>query len=402
MDETLLNDLLENSTFLIRGCDRVYERYFLNEIDFDQKLIGIIGARGVGKTTALLQHLQRCDAEYNQKLYISADMIEIADVSLFEIAKEFYKYGGKVFVIDEIHKKPHFEKELKNMYDRLDLKVIFSGSSAIRLEHAKADLSRRAMVYKVKNLSFREFLELMLDQKFDVLHLEDLLQNHTQIATELTQRFKPFEYLKEYLKTGYYPFYFEESNRNHYLNKLETTINAVIESDLPSIFDMKYENIINLKKLVKLLCSANPYELNISALSKKIGIPRDKLYRYIHYLNVGSIFLSVYPKSKGDSIFTKPSKLYLYNPNLYFAYCKTMQKGTIRETFFANALIDRHDIYYSKVGDFIVDETMTFEIGGKNKGFQQIKDLPNSYIAADDIEIGFGNKIPLWLFGFLY
>jgi len=400
MVEELLNTLLENSTFLVNSCNIEYERYFLKDIDFEQKMIGIIGARGVGKTTAILQYLKKLDLDFSKKLYISADMIEISDISLFEIAKEFHKFGGKVLAVDEIHKNINFEKELKNIYDRLDLKVIFSGSSAIKLEHSKADLSRRATIYRVKNLSFREFLELRLDKKFNSFTIEDILQNHTQIAIDLTTSFKPFEYLGEYLKGGYYPFYFEDSKQ--YLIKLENTINAVIEVDLPSIFDMKYENIINLKKLVKLLCSSNPYELNITALSKKISISRDKLYKYIYYLNLGSIFLSVYPKTKGDSVFTKPSKLYLYNPNLYFAYCRNIQIGTIRESFFANIFVDIFDINYSKIGDFVIDDRYTFEIGGKNKSFKQIKDLSNSFVVADDIEIGFGNKIPLWLFGFLY
>lgn len=400
MNEDLLHTLLENSTLLINNCEVAYERYFLKDIDFGQKLFGIVGARGVGKTTAILQYLKKYDVGFDKKLYISADMIEIADVSLFEIAKEFHRFGGKILAIDEIHKKPDFEKELKNIYDRLNLQVIFSGSSAIRLEHSKGDLSRRAIVYRVKNLSFREFLELKLDKKFERVTLKDILQNHTQIATDLTKTFKPFEHLKEYLTLGYYPFYFED--RKNYHMKLENTINTVIEVDLSSIFDMKYENIINLKKLVMLICRSNPYELNISALSKKIAISRDKLYRYIHYLNLGSILLSVYPKSKGDSIFTKPSKLYLYNPNLYYAYCRDIKTGTVRESFFANIFVDLYDIHFSKVGDFVVEERYIFEIGGKNKGFKQIKDRDDSFVVADDIEVGFGNKIPLWLFGFLY
>jgi len=336
----------------------------------------------------------------DKKLYISADMIEISDMSLFEIAKKFSQYGGEVLAIDEIHKSLHFEQELKNMYDRLDMKVIFSGSSAVTLEHKKADLSRRATIYKVKNLSFREFLELRTGEAFPTFTLESILKDHTDIALSITKDIKPLAYLKEYLKFGYYPFYFEKNK--HYLQQLEATINAVIEVDLPLIFDMKYENIINLKKLVKLLCSSNPYELNITALSQKIAISRDKLYRYIHYLNLGSIFLSVYPRTKGDSIFTKPSKLYLHNPNLYYAYCKNMQTGTIRESFFANAFVQIHEIYHSKVGDFLVDDRYIFEVGGKSKGFGQIKDMDHAYVVADDIEVGFGNKIPLWLFGFLY
>jgi len=327
-------------------------------------------------------------------------MVEISDISLFEIAKEFERFGGVVLAIDEIHKNPNFEIELKNIYDRLDLQVIFSGSSAIKIEHSKADLSRRAIIRKVKNLSFREFVELSLDKNFDSFSLEDILKNHTDIALNLQKEFKIYELFKEYLKFGAYPYYFEDKLR--YKERLEATINIVVEVDLASIFSIKYENIINLKKLLKLLCNSKPYELNISALSKKIGIGRDKLYTYIHYLSKGSILLPIYQKSRGDSIFTKPAKLYLYNSNLYQAYCKNSEIGTIRESFFANQLYNFYEIEYSKQGDFLVDNKYTFEIGGKNKSFKQIADVPNSYVVADDIEIGFGNKIPLWLFGFLY
>ena len=396
----ILENLLENSTRLISTCSTQYERYFLKDIDFNQKLIGLIGARGVGKTTAILQYLKKNSLPFYKKLYISADMIEISDLSLFVIAKEFEKYGGEVLAIDEIHKNRNFEIELKNIYDRLNLKVIFSGSSAIKIEHSKADLSRRALIYYAKSLSFREFLELKLGRDFDSYSLEEITQNHTQISASLIQEFKPLEHFREYLQKGCYPFYFEDKAR--YLHRLERTINVVVEVDLSSIFSMKYNNIVNLKKLVKLLCSSNPYELNITQLSKKIGITRDKLYLYIHYLSLGSIFLPIHQKTKGDSIFSKPSKLYLSNPNLYYAYCKDAKIGTIRESFFVNTLSSIYEINYSKIGDFLIDDRYIIEIGGKNKGFKQIKDISNSFVVADEIEIGFGAKIPLWLFGFLY
>jgi predicted AAA+ superfamily ATPase len=399
MDD-ILDILLENSTRLITGCACDYKRYFAKSIDFEQKMVGIIGARGVGKTTAILQHFKEIKLPFNQKLYISADMIEIADMSLFEIAKLFELYGGKIVAIDEIHKRKNFEIELKNIYDRLDLNVIFSGSSAIKLEHSKADLSRRATMYQVQGLSYREFLELKLGISLPTYTLETLTQNHTDIAVSLLELFKPLEHFKEYLRVGYYPFYFDDSR--HYLDKLENTINTVIEVDLPSIFSLKYENTANLKKLVKMLCFSEPYTINISELSKKIGIQRDRLYLYIEYLSRGSIFLPIRAKSRGDGIFVKPAKLYLHNANLYHAYCKGAKKGTIREVFFANSISQQHEILHTKIGDFSVDEKYIFEIGGKNKSFKQIKDIENSFVAADDLEIGFGNKIPLWLFGFLY
>ncbi len=396
----LLDILFENSLLQMKFCDFEYKRYFFKEIDFDQRLIGMVGARGTGKTTALLQYLKELDILDEKKLYISADMIEISDVGLFDIAKSFESYGGEILVIDEIHKYRDFEKDLKNIYDRTRLRVIFSGSSAISLEHNKADLSRRAFVYKVYGLSYREFLEMKLSIKLPTFSLDELLHSHTKITTTLIKNFKPLQYFDEYLRYGYYPFYFEDKKR--YQAKLESTINTVIEVDLPSIFSMKYENIINLKKMVKLICYSQPYKINISELSKKIGIHRDRLYLFIEYLTLGSIFLPLKAKEKGDNIFVKPAKLYLQNPNLYNSYCKDAKIGTIRECFFVNMVTSKHLIHYSNIGDFVIDDKYTVEVGGKNKSYTQIKDIENSFIVADDIEIGFKNKIPLWLFGFLY
>ena len=399
MDE-LFEILIENSTRLITKTQISYERYFAKTIDFDQKMIGIIGARGVGKTTALLQYLKKSSLSFTKKLYISADMIEISDLGLFDIAKYFELYGGKILVIDEIHKNKNFEIELKNIYDRLDLHIIFSGSSALKLEHSKADLSRRTLIYQVQGLSFREFLELKLETTFPSYTLEEICSNHIDISANLIQRFKPLEHFKEYLQRGYYPFYF--ANEDSYHDILEKTINVVIEVDLSSIFSMKYENVVNLKKLVKLICYSQPYTINITELSNKIGIHRDRLYLYIDYLSKGSVFLSLKAKSKGDAVFVKPAKLYLHNPNLYYAYCKNAQKGTVRESFFANAVGLDHELSYPHSGDFLVDDHYIFEIGGAKKSYKQIKDIPSSYIVADDMEVGFGDKIPLWLFGFLY
>jgi len=226
------------------------------------------------------------------------------------------------------------------------------------------------------------------------------LRHHTEIADEIRQSIKPFEYWGEYVMFGYYPFYFE--NPKKYALKLNETINTVIEVDIPSIFSIKYENISNLKKLVKYICASEPFKLNIKELSGKIGIDRDTLYQYLEYLNRGKILRVIRPKNKGDGIFVKPSKIYLNNANLNHSYCDRASKGMIRETLFASLLSNAHEISVTKNGDFIIDDRYTFEIGGKNKSFKQIKDIDNSFVVADDIEIGFGNEIPLWLFGFLY
>ncbi len=377
-----------------------YKRYFHTVVDFSDKMVGILGSRGAGKTTFILQYLASLDLIANKKLYFSADSISLSNASLYDIADAFEKQGGKVLAIDEIHKYRNFEHELKEIYDFLELKVIFSGSSALQLEHKKADLSRRAVLYRVKGLSFREFLEMKLDRSFEVYSLNEILVDHVAIAKEITATLKPFEYFKEYLKDGYFPYYFE--NPKSYGIKLEETVNTVIESDLPVIFNIEAQNIQKLKQLIAMICSSKPYELNISKLSQKIGINRTTLYQYIHYLTMGNMLYSLKANTKGDSIFVKPSKLYLANPNLSFCYCQNNEVGTIREQFFITMLNQKHTLSYPQKGDFLVNATYTFEVGGKNKSFEQIKDVKESFIAADDMEIGFGNKIPLWLFGFLY
>ncbi len=388
------------------------KRYFFDKVDFDNKLIGIIGDRGIGKTTFLLQHLNALNLSFEQKLYVSAEFLLLGSVDLLELAQEFEKTGGKILVIDEIHQIPDFERYLKLIYDFLGLKVIFSGSNAIKLEHAKADLSRRALMYRFGGLSFREFLELKTGQELNAFSLEDILKNHTEIASKMTASFKPFVFWKEYLQYGYYPFYFE-TQKESFLIRVNETISTTIEHDLGYIFNIEPKFTIKLKQLVVLICASKPYELNISKLAAKIGINRNTLYQYIYYLERGKIFNILHHKAKGDNIFSKPAKIYLANTNLNYAYCSKIETGTIREGFFVNqfqnyfalhqnrSFLDEQ-ILAAKEGDFLIDNQYTFEIGGKNKSFNQIKDIENSFVVADDIEVGFGNKIPLWLFGFLY
>ncbi len=394
----MLLELRKKYNKIINITTSTYKRYFFDVVDFDNKLIGILGARGIGKTTFLLQYLKEFD--FDKTLYFSADSIITSGTKLYDIAEEFSNHGGEILAIDKIHKIKNFETELKEIYDFLDIKVLFSGSSAIGLEHSKADLSRRAVLYRFKGLSFREFLELKINKSFPKLSFSDILSNHTNIVNGITKDFKPFVYFKEYLEYGYYPYYFEAPQS--YKFKVEEAINSVIESDLLYIFNIEISNINKLKQLVKLLCLSKPYELNISNLSKDIGITRETLYKYIHYLTLGNVLFRVDVLNAKQNSFNKPAKLYLENPNLIYTFCNNSDIGTIRELFFINSLSVNHKINYTQKGDFLIDEKYIVEIGGKNKSFKQIKDLPNSFVVADDIEIGFGAKIPLWLFGFLY
>jgi len=395
---TILETLKNYQVNYLKIFDFDYHRYIHKQVDFSQKLIGIVGARGVGKTTFLLQHLKEHPLPINKKLYFSADTLDVD--SLFDVAFSFSKEGGELLVIDEIHKYKNFEIELKKIYDMLDLKVIFSGSSALKLDHAKGDLSRRAMLYSMHGLSFREFLEIKQGVTLPFYSLEQVLTSHEEIAYEILKSIKPYEFWSEYLKMGYYPFYFE--SQETYLLRLKETINTVVEVDIPSLFPIEYEKIINLKKLIRLVCESKPFKVNIKALSTKIGInDYQTLYRYMDYLQKGKILSLVRSKSRGDTIFVKPQKLYLANTNLHYAYCQTQELGTIREVFFMS-MFESERIEVSNEGDFIIDERYTIEVGGKNKSFKQIKDIKESFVVADDIEVGSGSKIPLWLFGFLY
>jgi len=398
--ENIFSLFQERFISLLARFDISYKRYFYKKINLNDKLIGIIGARGVGKTTFLLQFLKENQLPISKKLYVSADSIEFSDISLFEFAKHFESVGGEILVIDEIHKYKDFEKHLKQIYDFLNIKVLFSGSSAIRLEHSKTDLSRRATIYKVNGMSYREFLELKLGVSLKSYSLKEILENHTDISYEILKTLKPLQHWKEYLQKGFYPFYFE--NPETYYIKLEQIINTVIETDLPFVFKIEVENLIKLKKLVKLICVSEPYEINLSKLAQKIEINRATLYKYIDYLHRGDILFILKSTQKGDSIFTKPEKIYMNNTNLNYCYCENPKIGTIRETFMVSMLRENHKIEYPKKGDIRVDGEYTFEVGGKNKKQTQIKGMKNSFLVIDNIEVGTRNRIPLWLFGFLY
>jgi hypothetical protein len=394
----MLSEIRDLQQILLKKYNVKYKRYFFDKIDFG-KMTGIIGARGVGKTTFLLQYLKESKIPISKKLYVSADSVKID--SLFELALQFEKEDGKLLIIDEIHKYHNFELELKKIYDFLNLEIIFSGSSALKIDNAKADLSRRAVIYEVEGMSFREFIELKEGIELPSFSLEDILEKHVDIAYELLDKFNQTLLFREYLTYGYYPFYFDK--KSHYLIKLNETINAVIEIDIPSVFSMEYQNIRNLKKLIRLVCESYPYTLNIKELLSKMEMGEDyrSLYRYLDYLDKAKILKLMRPTTRGDNIFTKPEKIYLNNTNLHYGYCNEAQRGTIREVFFMSMNFE-HRVTIPKKGDFMIDDKYLFEVGGKNKSFKQIKNIPNSFVVADNIEIGSGNKIPLWLFGFLY
>ena len=377
-----------------------YRRYLFEEIDFDDRMIGILGARGVGKTTLLLQYLGELKDRGENALYISLDYPFLSGVDLLELVGEFVDGGGKYLLLDEVHRYRDFGSYLKSIYDLFDLHVIFTGSSATSILQAKSDLSRRVTLYRMKGFSFREFLELKYRTTLRSVLLDELLQKHPELAAELTDRMEIASAFREYLRVGYYPFYFDK--RTSYFQNLVDTINLTIDIDLTSLGYIEQKYTYKLKKLLEVICESEPFEVNFTRIASLAEISRVKLYDYIRYLEEGELLLLVERHAKGLKKLNKPAKIYLDNTNLLHAYCDETKKGTIRETFFANQLSVRHRIEIPSKGDFIVDGTYTFEIGGKGKSYRQIEGIPKSYVAADGIETGFGTKIPLWLFGFLY
>ncbi len=379
-----------------------FRNSLIDILPFEERMLGLMGARGVGKTTLLLQHISEKHGLNADCLYISLDEIYLPFETLFQFAEEFYKRGGKYLFIDEIHKYQNWSQELKNIYDNFsNLKIVFTGSSILDITKGKADLSRRALIFKMQGLSFRQFLQIETSQLFNTYTLTQIIENHEQITFEINKHIKPFQYFDNYLKYGYFPYYLE--SQNFYSMRLSNVINQIIEIDLPQILNIENQYISKIKRFVNILSNEIPYKPNITQLAGAIEMSWQSIIHYINYLAKAEIINIVYPAGKSISSLAKPEKIFLHHPNFYYVFKdKIENKGSLRETFFVNQLSYKHKIEIAQKGDFLIDEKYTFEIGGKNKDYQQIANIENSFVVADDIEIGYKNKIPLWLFGFLY
>jgi uncharacterized protein len=396
-----MNDLIQEFLIRLVHFNVPFQRYLYNQIDLSNRLIAIKGARGVGKTTLLLQ-LAKDKLTKESTIYVSLDHFYFYENSLYELAKEFEKYGGKHLLLDEVHKYPNWSREIKLIYDNLpSLHVILTSSSVVELYRSESDLSRRMVSYVMQELSFREFLFLETGTHFPSAELHDILNNHIELATSILQKMKPLPLFQKYLKYGAYPFYFE--NEPFYYQKINNIINLTLEVDILAIENLKYETTLKLKKLLKTIASSVPFTPNISRLSELTGLSRNKLVEAIKLLHRAGLIQELNRDISGMGVLTKPEKLYLNNTNLMYALAKdSIQTGNVRETFFQNQLNSMHQVNLSERADFLVNGKITFEVGGKGKTMQQIHGLENAFLVKDDIEIGFGRNIPLWLFGFLY
>jgi predicted AAA+ superfamily ATPase len=398
----MIEKLIEIQLSLARDAEKItFKRYIFSRINWQSHLIGIVGARGVGKTTLLLQYYLNSFESPQECLYFSADNINVINQGLYNIAEEFFKYGGKVLLLDEVHKYPNWQQELKNIYDSFPKKrIVFSGSSTVNILKAKADLSRRAVFYNLNGLSFREFLKLHLGQDFNVIEFSELLKNHIRIANKINSKISVLKHFREYLRYGYYPFFTE--GVDSYYNKLSNVAEKIFCEDIPAIFNIKQSSIYNLKRLFYLVATSQPFIPNVARLSSQLKISKEYIYTYIEELEKAHLFTLLYPKAKGFKLLRKPQKIYLENANLFYLIEQekgfVTETGSIRETFFLNQLRVLFKLFYTEGADFIDNRKRRFEIGGKNKKAPS----PDIIYAVDEITVGFKNRIPLWLFGFLY
>lgn len=398
-----MEQLIKYSQIKISKTTFNFTRYLLNTIEWSDRLIGIKGSRGVGKTTLMLQRLKKEYGNSMNSMYVSLDDFYFTKNRLFDFAEQFYLMGGRILFIDEVHKYPNWSIEIKNLYDIYDdLKIVFSGSSALQIQKADGDLSRRGAIYNLHELSFREYLQLANKQSFDAYSLNDILRNHSQIAVEITKQITVIPLFNQYLREGLYPFFVEA--KGQFYNRLINTINTIIESDLQIIENINYQTTYKLRQLLAVLADSVPFQVNISELSRKVQLSRDLLLRLLTALDRANLIKNLQIQGSAIGYLTKPDKIYLNNTELLFALHtgKENFEGTVRETFFMNQMIQSHNVKSSKTGDFLIDEQFIFEVGGANKSYNQIAGIENSFIAADNIELGYGNKIPLWLFGFMY
>ncbi len=399
-----MEKLIELSKQKVQNTEMNFTRYALEKIDWSQRLTGITGARGVGKTTLMLQFLKSHFANSDHAIYVSLDELFFSSNKLVNFADRFVKNGGRHLFVDEAHKYPGWSTEIKNIYDRYEkLKIVFSGSSALEIFKGKADLSRRALHFHLHGMSLREYIELTYHIKTPVFSLQEIISNPDNSCKSIIEKVEtPLKYFNEFLKYGIYPFYIEDKANYH--KRLMGIVNHIIETDMPALYGIDYTSVIAIKKLLYIISGIVPFKPNISELSRKMGVSRETVVKYLHFLDNADITKSLLSSTGGISMLNKPEKVYLNNPNLFYtlAEVNTPNVGTLREAFFMYQFSQAHKITYSQQSDFLVDGKYTFETGGRSKKTTQIKNLKNAWVVRDDIEYGHKNIIPLWLFGFLY
>lgn len=386
--------LFQTSNQLLAQVQTDFQRYIYQQINWKNRLIGLIGARGIGKTTLVLQHI-KAHLDPQKTLYVTTEDFYFAQHRLTHLADEFVKAGGLHLVIDEIHKYPDWSRELKLIYDyHPNLQVVFTGSSVLDIKKGSADLSRRAIVYSMQGLSFREYLHLFHKIEIPVYSLDDLLNQRVAIPSN----FRPLPYFADYLRIGYYPF----SREMNFNIRLQQVIDQTLEIDIPSYADMNVSTGRKLKQLMSIVSESVPFKPNMSKIAAMLNISRNNIADYLLYMEEAGMILQLRSKTEGVRALGKVDKIYLDNTNLMQQLGnKNQNVGNVRETFFLNQTRVQHQVNTSAMADFSINDS-DFEVGGKNKGLKQIKNAPKGFVVKADIEQGYLNVIPLWQFGLLY
>ena len=413
-----MEKLFEYSNKLIQETDTSFLRYMYSEVNWQSRMVGLVGPRGVGKTTLVLQYIKQ-NLNPSETLYVTAEDFYFVDNRIAELADTFVKYGGKYLFIDEIHKYKDWAKELKLIYDyHKDLKVVFTGSSVLDIKKGASDLSRRAVIYNMQGLSFREYLQLFHKISAKTYSLEEILQHKVEIA-ELEH---PLPLFADYLRRGYYPFALEED----FEIRLGQIINQTLENDIPMYADMNVATGRKLKQLLAIIAKSAPFKPNMSKIAEMLLASRNNIADYCLYIEEAGMIAQLRGNTGGIRGLGKVDKIYLDNTNLIYSLSEnTSNKGNIRETFFLNQMRVKYDVFTSPVADFLIGDKIlnevqstmlginqaslalpslkrTFEVGGKSKGQKQIEGLESGYIVKDDIENGFLNVVPLWQLGMTY
>lgn len=401
MESIDLQPLFNNYHRKIAKIDLRFKRYLYEQINWEARIISIKGARGVGKTTMLLQHILDNYEDIDKTLYASLDDLWFATHSLIDLVDWADRHGIQRLYLDEVHKYERWSETLKNIYDSYpDMSIVYTSSSLLITDNAKVDLSRRQTSYTLFGLSFREFLSFENIIQIPVIPLEELLKNHVRHAMQIVKQIKVASCFETYLQHGYYPFYREVGD--DFASRLRETVSVVIDSDLPTVERLSFETIQKMKKLVMIISERVPFEPKMSDLWTQLATNNELGLRMLYALDKAQILALLTSKAKNYKFLYKPDKIFLGNPNLMHTLCPLVNKGNERETFFNCQLRVKHDVKHPLKGDFLVDNKYLFEVGGRKKSFEQIADIPDSFLAVDDTEVGLGNRIPLWMFGLIY
>jgi predicted AAA+ superfamily ATPase len=397
-----MEHLFEHSARLMSRIRTSIYRQVQDSIHWDDRLIGILGARGTGKSTLLVQQMRKLNLPRNEAVYMSLDDLFFAGNSLFQTIETFIQQGGKYLFLDEVHKYPEWSRHIKNVYDMYpELHMVFTGSSILDLRRQDADLSRRAVMYRMQGFSFREYLLLKHKLELPAVSLQALFEDAGAVYSMLPGDFRPFMYFEDYLKAGYYPFFTEGEASYH--RKLQQVIRLVLESDLAELPGFDVRNARKMLQLLYILASNVPFKPNVSKLSSQTGIARNIVNNYLQHLQEAGLLTLMHYEGNSTAMLAKPEKVLLENPNLSYAIVPdSVNLGSLRETFFVNQVKMFGDLALSKQGDFILNGKYTLEVGGKNKSNVQISNTPHAFRVLDKVVVPYGNVIPLWMFGFLY